>query len=212
MPVPASAPQDVPRLFRPCPPLRRRTRHVLSVLPSLRDSAHGSPLCVSSHLATVLPDDGPHRPPLSLPQPHTCSQRPGPHPSPIRQHTARLLFVHSREHLGPPWYRAVRTAICHLVVCRSASRHIGPSSPPLQRKSNHTARNVQGCILARQRRGPADRPEQKFFQGWMGGRGKEGTVFTKNVPSFPRQTRSAPTFRHTGAFPGLPARRQPART
>ena len=127
-------------LLRTCPGcsgpalLRRRTRHVLSVLPSLRDSAHGSPLCVSSHLATVLPDDGPHRPPCSLPQPHACSQLPGPPPSPVRQHTARLLFVHSREHLGPPWYRAARTAICHLVVCRSASRHIGPSSPPLPKE------------------------------------------------------------------------------
>ena len=61
--------------------------------------------------------------------------------------------------------------------------------------------------LSRQRRGPADRPEQKFFQGWMGARRKAGTVFTKNVPAFLRQTRSAPTFRHVPSLffpPSLP--------
>lgn len=65
--------------------------------------------------------------------------------------------------------------------------------------------------LSRQRRGPADRPEQKFFQGWMGARGKAGTVFTKNVPAFPRQTRSAPTFRHVPSlfFPPSLAGDQP---
>ena len=45
--------------------------------------------------------------------------------------------------------------------------------------------------------------------GWMGARGKAGTVFTKNVPAFPRQTRPAPTFQTSteSLLPAIPARR-----
>lgn len=120
-----------------------------------------------------------HRHPRSGSRPGSCSS--------IVASTSALPGI------GPPARQSATLS--------SAGLHPGISAPPLrpcQRKSNHTARNVQDCILARQRRGPADRPEQKFFQGWMGVRGKEGTGFTKNVPSFPRQTKCAPPQTYRG--------------
>ena len=114
------------------------------------------------------------------------------------------------------FYKISHTKHFALIPCRlpdCAPTHCSPSSPALGKRDRTKQPAASTPAPLQTAAGTADRPEQKFFQGWMGARGKAGTVFTKNVPAFPRQTRPAPTFRHVPSLffpPSLPGD-QPAK-
>lgn len=171
---------------------------------------HDTSVSAISSCPLMLSDDGTHRP-FFCHSPAHAAACPAPLPSPDKAAQPRSCsstVAASRPSVAlarpcgelplPP--AGLRPGSLIPLLSRPFVKGIEPNSPRHPR-----------LPLSRQRRGPADRPEQKFFQGWMGARGKAGTVFTKNVPAFLRQTRSAPTFRHVPSlfFPPSLAGDQP---
>ena len=144
----------------------------------------------------LLPYDGTHRPLSLCHSPAHAAACPAPLPSPDK--AAQPRSCSSTVAASRPSVALARPY--GELPLPPAGLHPSPLIPllsrPLVKGIEPNSPQHPRLPLSRQRREPADRPEQKFFQGWMGARGKAGTVFTKNVPACPRQTRSAPTFRH----------------